>query len=473
MNDATTPEAVRNAGRSADAAPAAPRAEPSPALSAGPAGADVTAPAARRAAALDDLLGEDGRPRAPWRRPAAWIALALLAGAAAAGWWWLGQRQANAAPPYVTQPVVRGALTVTVTANGTLQPTQLVAVGSELSGTVARVLVDVNDRVKRGQVLAELDTARLSDQVKRSRAGLAAAEAQVQQARATLAESRASLDRLEDVARRSGGEVPSRLELDTARAAVARALAAEASALAGVAEASATLSSDETNLRKAAIRSPIDGVVLARNVDPGNAVAASLQAVTLFSLAEDLAKMTLQVNVDEADVGRVREGQKATFTVSAHANRRYPATISRLRYGSTTKDNVVTYVADLDVPNTDLSLRPGMTATATITTVERTDALLVPNAALRYSPEAARTPSANGGGTAIVSQLMPRPPGAGQPKRAGTDTSRARQVWVLKDSRPQAVPVTPGATDGRMTEVASDTLQPGMEVIVDQAAVKR
>ncbi|MBL8347709.1 MAG: efflux RND transporter periplasmic adaptor subunit [Rubrivivax sp.] len=462
MNDVTTPPAVPAANHVARGTQQQPDA------------AGAVAPAARSPAAdLDDLLGEGARARPPWRRPALWVGLALLAALAAGTWWWLGQRQAAAAPRYVTQPATRGALTVTVTANGTLQPTQLVAVGSELSGTVSRVLVDVNDRVKRGQVLAELDTARLNDQVKRSRAGLAAAEAQVQQARATLAETRATLDRLEDVARRSGGEVPSRMELDTARAALARAQAAEASAQAGVAEAAAALSSDETNLRKATLRSPIDGIVLARNVDPGNAVAASLQAVTLFSLAQDLAKMTLQVNVDEADVGRVREGQKATFTVSAHANRRYPATISRLRYGSTTKDNVVTYVADLDVPNADLSLRPGMTATATITTVERSDALLVPNAALRFSPEASRAPTTNGGGAGIVSQLMPRPPGGGQPKRAGTDTSRARQVWVLKDGQPQAVPVTPGVSDGRMTEVNSEALQPGMAVIVDQASAKR
>lgn len=463
MNDATTPTAERAATNGIATAGKPPIEH------------DVSAAATSRAApasAIDDLLGDGAVARPAWRRPAVWIALALLAAAAAGIWWWLGQREAAAAPRYVTQPATRGALTVTVTANGTLQPTQLVAVGSELSGTVSRVLVDVNDRVKRGQVLAELDTARLTDQVKRSRAGLTAAEAQVQQARATLVESRASLERLEDVARRSGGEVPSRLELDTARAGLARAQAAEASAQAGVAEAAATLSSDETNLRKATLRSPIDGIVLARNVDPGNAVAASLQAVTLFSLAQDLAKMTLQVNVDEADVGRVREGQKAVFTVSAHANRRYPATISRLRYGSTTKDNVVTYVADLDVPNADLSLRPGMTATATITTVERTDALLVPNAALRYNPEAGRTP-AGSGGAGIVSQLLPRAPGGGQPKRAGTDTSRARQVWVLKDGQPQSVPVTPGVSDGRLTEVSSEALQPGMEVIVDQVSAKR
>ena len=425
------------------------------------------------AAALDELLGDGTRRPPPWRRPGLWIAVVLLATAAFAIWWWQGRRDAAAAPRYVTQPATRGALTVTVTANGTLQPTQLVAVGSELSGTVARVHVDVNDRVKRGQVLAELDTARLADQVSRSRAALAAAHAQVETARATRVEARTTLERLEDVSRRSGGEVPSRLELDGARAAAARAAATEASALAGVAEAKAALSSDETNLRKATLRSPIDGVVLARNVDPGNAVAASLQAVTLFSLAEDLAQMTLEVNVDEADVGRVREGQKATFTVSAYPNRRYPATIARLRYGSTTKDNVVTYVAELEVPNQDLSLRPGMTATATITTVERSDALLVPNAALRYSPAAA-TPAAGGGaggGSSIVSQLLPRPPSAGQaPRRAGTDTSQVRQVWVLKDGQPQAVPVTPGVSDGRLTEVTAGGLQPGMEVIVDQTA---
>lgn len=468
-----------------DITPAA-RLEPQPVPAASPPRAAAPQPplppAAAATPALDELLGDEGQPRPLWRRPALWVAAAALVAVAAGTAWWMNQRSAAAAPRYVTQPATRGALTVTVTANGTLQPTQLVAVGSELSGTVARVFADVNDRVRKGQVLLELDTARLSDQVQGSRAAVAAAQAMVQQASATLAEARSSLERYEDVARRSGGEVPSRLELDTARAALARAQANEAAARAGVAEASATLRSNETNLRKASVRAPIDGVVLARNVDPGNAVAASLQAVTLFSLAQDLTKMTLQVNVDEADVGRVKEGQSAAFTVSAHANRRYPATISRLRYGSTTKDNVVTYLADLDVPNADLSLRPGMTATATITTVERTDALLVPNAALRYSPPSTAADGAaaggasgggsGGGGAGIVSQLMPRPPRGDAPKRARTDTSRVRQVWVLQGGQPVAVPVTPGVSDGRMTEVTSEQLQPGMQVIVDQTAAR-
>jgi len=432
--------------------------------------APASSPAPAAAGDLDALLGQEAHPRPPWRRPTLWVALALLAAAAFAAWWWLGSREAAAAPRYVTQPATRGALTVTVTANGTLQPTQLVAVGSELSGTVSRVLVDLNERVRKGQLLAELDTARHADQVARSQAGVAAAEARVRQVHATLDEARASLARLDDVFRRSGGEVPSRLELDGARAAVASGDANLASAQAGVEEARAAMRSDQTNLRKASIRSPIDGVVLARSVEPGNAVAASLQAVTLFSLAEDLTQMTLQVHIDEADVGQVKEGQRASFTVSAWPNRRYPATITRLRYGSTTKDNVVTYLADLDVPNADLSLRPGMTATAVVTTVERQDALLVPNAALRFNPAlaaAAASAAANGSG-GIVSALMPRPPGAGAQRRAGTDTSRVRQVWVLDAGQPRAVAVTPGASDGRVTEVTSEQLSPGMEVIVDQ-----
>ena len=436
---------------------------------------NAPSPAPAAAGDLEALLGDGARRPPSWRRPVTWVVLAALVAATAVAWWWLGRREAAAAPRYVTQPATRGALTVTVTANGTLQPTQLVAVGSELSGTVSRVLVDVNERVRKGQLLAELDTARLADQVARSQAAVAAAEAQVRQVRATLDEAHATLARLEDVSRRSGGEVPSRQELDGARAAVARAEAGLASAQAGVEEARAALRSDQTNLRKASIRSPIDGVVLARSVEPGNAVAASLQAVTLFSLAEDLTKMTLQVNVDEADVGQVKEGQRATFTVSAWPNRRYPATISRLRYGSTTKDNVVTYLADLDVPNADLSLRPGMTATAVVTTVERQDTLLVPNAALRFNPAAAAaaaSAAANGSG-GIVSALLPRPPGTGAQRRAGTDTSRVRQVWVLDGGQPRAVPVTPGASDGRLTEVTSEQLQAGQEVIVDQKGGSR
>ena len=422
--------------------------------------------AAATATDLQALLGGESAARW-WQRPTLWLGAAAVLLVVAGLLYWQVQRKSGAAPVYVSEPVRRGKVTLTVAANGTLQPTLTVNIGSELSGTVARVLVDVNDRVKRGQVLVELDKAKLGDQVVRSRAALAAAQAQLTQSTATVKEARATLARYEEVARLSGGKVPSATELDTARASLDRAVAAEDSARANVNSARAALSTDETNLSKASIRSPIDGVVLSRSVDPGNAVAASLQAVTLFTLAEDLAKMKLQVNIDEADVGQVKNEQAATFTVSAYPTRRYPARIVRVGFGSTTKDNVVTYLADLSVNNDDLSLRPGMTATATITTVQRSDALLVPNAALRYTPAAASAaPKAS---NSIVSSMMPRPPrGGGGQRSAGTDTAQVRQVWVLEAGAPRAVAVTPGVTDGRMTEVTSAQLQPGMAVIVAQ-----
>jgi HlyD family secretion protein len=421
---------------------------------------------------VDKLLGAAGAVPF-WRRPFFWLGVAALLAVLAGAWFWQGQRSAQAQPRYVTEPAVRGNLSVTVTANGTLQPTNKVDIGSELSGTVSQVFVDINDRVKKGQVLAELDTSRLRDQVARSSAQQNVAQAAQRQAQATVREATDNLQRLQEVARLSGGKVPSASELATAEATLARAKAALASSEAGVADARAALSADATNLRKAAIKSPIDGVVLSRNVDPGNAVAASLQAVTLFTIAEDLTRMKLEVNVDEADVGMVRDGQRATFTVSAYPSRNYPAQVERVSYGSTIKDNVVTYQADLIVDNRDLTLRPGMSATASILATERRDVLLVPNAALRFTPEtAAQGPSdASSGG--LAARLLPRFPRGATQRRAGTSTAAVRQVWVLQEGRPVAVAVSPGVTDGRMTEITGGDLKPGMAVIVDQArAVK-
>jgi HlyD family secretion protein len=268
------------------------------------------------------------------------------------------------------------------------------------------------------------------------------------------------------VARLSGGKVPSATELDSARANVDRAIAMEASTRANVAEARASVSTDETNLGKASIRSPIDGVVLTRTVDPGNAVAASLQAVTLFTVAEDLAQLRLEVSVDEADVGAVKVGQKASFTVSAYPSRRYPASITRVAFGSTKTENVVTYVTWLNVDNSDLSLRPGMTAAATIVAVERSGVLLVPNTALRFAPtQPTGAAAASSGG--LLSRLMPRMPRTGARKAAGGDAA-AKQVYVLKDGQAVAVAVQTGISDGRMTEVVGGELQEGMAVITDQ-----
>ena len=427
------------------------------------------------------LLGPESERRW-WQRTSLWLGAAVLAVAGAGAWWWNQGKAAHAMPQYVSQAVKKGDLALTVMANGTLQPTRSVTIGSELSGTVSRVLVDVNDQVRKGQVLVELDTTRLKSQVERSRASLAASQAKQAETAATVAEARASLERLREVQRLSGGKVPSASELDTGRATLARAMAAQKSAAASVKDAQAALASDETNLSKASIASPIDGVVLTRAVEPGYAVAATLQAVTLFTLAEDLAQLRLDVNVDEADVGSVKKGQRASFTVSAYPGRSYPAKVARVAYGSTTTDNVVTYTTRLNVDNEDLSLRPGMTASATIVSTEKKDVLLVPNAALRFTPvqaaEAGKSaPEAPGGGKqagksggGFMGQLMPRPPrqGSGRPDAAAALPAGERRIWIDEAGKARPIVVHTGISDGRMTEVTGEQLLPGMLVITDQ-----
>jgi HlyD family secretion protein len=388
------------------------------------------------------------------------------------GLWLRHPRTRATEPRYRTEPAAMGKLVVKVSATGNLQPTNKVEVSSELSGIVTRVLVDDNDRVKKDQVLAQLDLSKLKDTVAKSRASMAAAEAQVVQAQATVAEARAALARFKQVAELSGGKVPSRSEMDAAEANLKRATANEASARANVTQVRANLQSDRTNLGKASIRSPIDGVVLTRKVEPGQTVAAALQAPVLFTLAEDLTKMKLQVDVDEADVGQVKVGQRATFGVDAYPGRRYAGVITRVGYGSQVKDNVVSYPTLLTVSNDDLSLRPGMTATAEIITTTRENVLLVPNAALRFTPPPAGPPGAGGpGGGGIVGKLLPRPPGA--PPKAKTPAPGDKpRVWVLQGGQAVPVEVRTGATNGQLTEIVGGSLTAGTQVITESLATQ-
>ncbi len=357
--------------------------------------------------ALRELILKDGRRRLGGR---ARVALAV-AGLGLAGLlvWALVGGNGNDGPRYLTQPVKKGELVINVSANGNLQPTNSVDVGSELSGIIETVFVDVNDRVKKGQVLARLDTSKLRDQVRQAKADIAAAEARVGQARATVAETAASLARLQEVARLSGGKVPSKAELDAGQAAALRAVADQKAAEAAVASARALLSTYEISLAKATIHSPIDGVVLTRKVEPGQTVAAAMTAPVLFTLAEDLRRMELQVDVDEADVGKVKEGQEARFHVDAWPGQNFPARVTRVGWGSQTKDQVVSYLTILEVRNDELLLRPGMTATADITTARRADVLLVPNTALRFAPPAVRGQPKR----SLLACLTPLPPSAG------------------------------------------------------------
>lgn len=366
---------------------------------------------------------------------------------------------------YMTEPVTRGALIVVVTATGSVQPTKKVDVSSELSGTVRTVLVDYNSLVKADQPLAELDTDKLRATVASSRARLAAAKAKVADAEATVIEKQRDLARKRLLADK---KVASTQDLDLAQASHDRAVAAKASAEADVGVAEADLRLNETNLTKASIVSPISGVVLKRNVDPGQTVASSLQAPVLFSIAEDLSQMELQVDVDEADVGKVQPGQKATFTVDAFPDRRFPASIRDVRYASETIQGVVTYKAVLTIDNAELLLRPGMTATAEIRVTEIADALLVPNAALRYSPASTVATTRQ---RSFLQRILPgRPPFREASKREDTTTSRT--VWILRDGTPEASQITIGPSDGRNTQVIDGKLQPDQQLIVDQTTTK-
>lgn len=418
---------------------------------------------------INNLLGVD-KPRGHRAR---WLLLPALLLVAAAAWFW-GAGSEPVATRFVTETVQRGDLVVTVTATGTLEPTNQVDVGSELSGIVKEVLVDDNDMVKVGQVLARLDTTKLTSQVVKSRAALKSAEAKVLQARATEREAKAELARLRKVSELSGGKLPARSEIDAAEAGWERAGADVASAEASVAEAQATLESNATDLEKATIVSPINGVVLLRDVEPGQTVAASLQAPVLFTLAEDLARMELRVDVDEADVGLVREGQPATFTVDAYPDVQFPTTVTQVRYGSDTTDGVVTYQTVMAVNNDDLSLRPGMTATAEITVQKRSGVLLVPNTALRFTPPA-QNPAERTGGSGFISSLLPRPPRRSNGGRAEKPLTRGagKRVWVLKDGAAEPLTITTGTSDGRLTEVVDGPLEAGMAVIVDLQGTTR
>ena len=410
-------------------------------------------------------LGVD-HPAKRGRHLKRWVIIILLAVAVLA---FLAMRKGSGQTmQYDTQPARRGDLVVLVTATGTLEPTNQVEVGSEISGIVKSVDADYNDEVEVNQVLARLDTSKLEAQETQHKAALEAAKARVLQAQATLRETTNKLAQLQRVRELSDGKVPSQTEFDAAEAAFERAKADDANVKAAVAQAQATLEATQTDIAKAVIRSPINGVVLTRSIEPGQTVAAAFQAPVLFTLAEDLTQMELRVNVDEADIGQVKEGQDAEFTVAAYLDRIFQARIVQTRFGPKTVDGVVTYETVLKVDNADLSLRPGMTATANITVQQVADALLVPNAALRFSPPVQEQTRRRG-----LAMLLPGPP---RPAPSGeiVDTSKRQQtVWVLQDGGPVAVPVTIGVSDGTMTEIVSGEIHSDTPLIVDTISAGR
>lgn len=369
---------------------------------------------------------------------------------------------------YKTINVSKGSLNITVTATGTLQPVNQVEVGSEISGTIKTVLVDFNDYVEKDQILARMNTDQLEAKVSQARASLDSAKAQVKQIEATIVETQKALTRYRQLVKK---DLYSVQDLDVSQASYDRAVANLASAKALVAQSQAALDAELTTLAKATIHSPIDGIVLIRDVEPGQTMAASFQTPVMFTLAENLTQMELHVDVDEADVGQINVGQKAFFTVDAYANRNFPATITDVHFASQTIDGVVTYETVLRVDNSDLLLRPGMTATADILVKQINDSLLVPNAALRFKPSNEETQSNNNGG--FMKSIMPGPPSISKTKVESNDTDNLQQhVWTLRDNQPIAINVTTGSTNGINTEIISGDLKADMPLIIDTISTK-
>lgn len=416
---------------------------------------------------LADIIAEacPDHPMLKWL-----IGTAILALVAGGFWYYQHAKDKETGAIYNTQNLTRGDLSVMITATGNLAPTNQVTVGSELSGTVTEVYVDINDLVKKGQPIAQLDTAKLIQQTERNRALLGVAKSKVSQADATLLESSSSLARFEELNRLSGGKTPSKADMVAASASVARAKADLESANASVAQAEADLKSTERDLSKTIIRSPVDGIVLARSVDVGQTVAASFTAPVLFTIAEDLRKMDLVVAVAEADIGLLENGKPASFTVDAWPSRTYTAVVDRVAYGSKMTNNVVTYNTELEVTNDDLSLRPGMTATADILIAKRENVLLVPKAALRFDPAVADSlGKAEPTKKTLVQSLAPR--GGlrwGQKSRIppAKPGSEEPSVWVLKEGQAVEIPIKIGLSDSRFTEAVGEGLVEGIPIIV-------
>lgn len=391
-----------------------------------------------------------------------WRALRILAivvgvfGIALAGYLLLRGRSPS--PEYVSVAIQRGDLRARVVATGTLQALDQVEVGAELSGRVRRVNADFNDRVRAGQVLCELDAEQWRAAVKQATAQLSANHAALARSRASKQEAELALGRTRLLLLDG---LTTEQALEAATAAALRAQAEVELGLAQIAVADAALQSALTSLDKTTIRSPMDGLVLSRAVEPGQTVAATLAAPVLFVLARDLARMELYIAIDEADIGQIAAGQAASFSVDTYPGRRFPAQLTSIHNIATTQNNVVTYEARLQVDNSDLALRPGMTATVEITTAERKAVLLLPNAALRFTPPA------------VIQSERGSPPmpifgrRASPAPRATTVHSSGPMVWVKGEPLPESRQVQLGMTDGEWTEVTGGDLRQGDEVITD------
>ena len=389
------------------------------------------------------------------------IGVAVIGGLIGGGVWYASQRAAqNPEQRYKLVTLEKGEVTQTVSANGTLNPVVLVSVGTQVSGTVKKLYVDFNDKVEAGQPLLELDAALLTALVKQSEANVSSASASLELAQANEARMKSLFAQ----------EYVSKQEYETSRQALK-------SATAQLALARASLEKDKVNLGNTTIRSPVSGVVVDRVVDLGQTVAASFQTPVLIKIAQDLSEMRIDTSFAEADIGNLREGQKARFTVDAFPDRSFNGEVQQIRLNPTNQQNVVTYNVRVSVANKDQALLPGMTAYVSIGVAKRQDALLLPNAALRFKPaDAAEKAEKNGPKTASTATMSPGMgaggDGGGMPAKTGKPGKKrdgqSGTVYLLDGDEIKPVSVQIGITDNRNTEVIGGDLKAGDRVVTGE-----
>jgi HlyD family secretion protein len=363
----------------------------------------------------------------------------ILIAVAAAAFFLL--RNKNGEVKFRTEKVTKGDIEMAVTATGTVNPVTTVLVGTQVSGTVKNIYVDFNSPVKKGQLIARIDPALFEAQVNQARANLLSAKANMDKAVATQTDAKRTMERNKELLAKN---LIAQSDLDTAETNHETAKASVNAAKAQIAQNEAALSSAETNLHYTRIISPVDGIVVSRNVDVGQTVAASFQTPTLFSIAQDLTKMQIDTSVDEADIGKIKTGQEVDFTVDAYPDITFRGKVWQIRNAPITVQNVVTYDVVIQVNNPDLKLKPGMTANVSIIVAMKKDVLKIPNAALRFKPSGKSV-------TATEKKTEKKGPG----------------VWILDKNNPKRIPVSPGISDGSSTEVVSGEIREGQELIVE------
>jgi HlyD family secretion protein len=400
-----------------------------------------------------------------------WVSAASVIGLGGIGWWQIGDRDKE--PPYVTTPAQKATVTQVVSSTGTLQAVVTVQVGSQVSGTIEKLFADFNTKVKAGQIVAQLNQDKFRAAEDQARANLLAAQSNIEKSKVSVADTLRTLERNRELRKK---DLMAQSDLDAAQAAYDAALAQVEVNRAQAAQAQASLKQSTVDLNNTVIRSPVDGLVISRNVDVGQTVAASLQAPTLFTIANELARMEVHTNVDEADVGNVKEGQDVTFTVDAFPSRRFTGRVHQVRNAPIVVQNVVTYVAVVRIDNKELLLKPGMTANVQFLVSRKEDVLTIPNMALRFKPpeekeEAQELLRREQTRTApkVGERRTSRQSVAGGGGAAGRGTRRVR-IYVLREDKAQPIEVQLGITDGSKTEVTSADLRENDPVIIGMSS---